>query len=265
MELAWKDAQVVLFMSTVGDGKLIKYSRSTPWHLRHTSPVSDSTTRLRRRPAGTSSVALQTRKMFGDNARAWLEIPTLIDLYNHYMKGVDTADQLRSYYVTHRRFRKTWRPLFNFLLTTITTNCFKLSSFAHPGWPHKAGHKAFLEKLVHRLFESSIRLTTRSLPPSIIWKPAVEHGYKPVKISSKLLTCWECKQAGKTTLIERKSRRKPLAELSNCSVLKSSNSNERVRRKQAPRTRFGCQLCQIPLCRAGDCWGLHIDRLNTKE
>lgn len=137
--------------------------------------------------------------------------------------------------------------------------------FARTSWPYKASHKAFLKKLIHRFFKSSIRLITQPLSPSIIWKPAVERGYKPVKISSKLLTYWECKHAGRITLVKRKSRRKPLTELSNNLVSKSSKNNERVRRKQAPKSRFSCQLCQIPLCRTGDCWKLHINQLNTKE
>ena len=48
--------------------------------------------RERRRPATTSSGARQTRKVFSNAARKWLPIPEFIDMYNHFMNGVDTAD-----------------------------------------------------------------------------------------------------------------------------------------------------------------------------
>jgi len=72
-ELAWKDADIVLFMTTVYNGK-------------------DFITRMRRRPTSTSTGARQTRKIFGDSYIKALPIPTFIDMYNHYMHGVDTAD-----------------------------------------------------------------------------------------------------------------------------------------------------------------------------
>jgi hypothetical protein len=211
--------------------------------------------RLRRRPAGTANGAL-------------LPIPTVFDLYNHFAKGVDNADQMRSYYSSLKRHRKTWKALFHFALDTITTNCYKLSSFATPGWPHKAGHKAFLQSLIHTLLEQSVRLTKRSkshVPTSqIILRPVVEHGYKPEKINTKHIACSACLEAGRKASKKVISRRKPLAELSKNTVRKSNKGNWK-RPQRAPRTRFGCRLCRIPLCKEGGCWQEHIDRLNTKE
>ena len=48
--------------------------------------------RERRRPAATSTGAWQTQKVFGDAARKQLPIPEFIDIYNHFMKGVDTTN-----------------------------------------------------------------------------------------------------------------------------------------------------------------------------
>lgn len=231
--------------------------------------ASEQTLRLRRRPAGTANGALQTRKLFNNQPRALLPIPAVFNLYNHFAKGVDTADQMRSYYSSLRRHRKTWRPLFNFLLDTIATNCYKLSSFATPGWPHKAGHKAFLQNLIRALLERSVRLTKRSkshIPIShIVLKPIVEHGYKPERINTKHVACSACLEAGRKASKEVISRRKPLAELSKNTVRKLSNEGDWKRPQRAPRTRFGCRLCRIPLCKEGGCWQEHIDRLNTKK
>ena len=82
----------------------------------------NSIERERRRPAATSSGARQTRRVFGNAARKWLPIPEFIDMYNHFMKGVDTADQMRSYYTSLKIHRRTWKPLFHFLLDTTVTN-----------------------------------------------------------------------------------------------------------------------------------------------
>ncbi len=80
MQFGWKDQNVVLFMTTVSNGrKTVK--------------------RLRRRSAKTVTNARTSRTMFGDQARKELPIPEFINMYNHYMNGVDNADQLRCYYI----------------------------------------------------------------------------------------------------------------------------------------------------------------------
>lgn len=130
---------MVLFMSTVSNGLTF-------------------IERERRRPAATSSGAQQTRKVFGNAARKWLPIPEFINIYNHFMNSINTADQMRSYYTLLRIYRRTWKPLFHFLLNTIVTNCYKLSSYSTNGWPKRSGYKKFLERLVNSLFELSIHL-----------------------------------------------------------------------------------------------------------
>ena len=80
MQFGWKDQNVVLFMTTVSNGrKTVK--------------------RLRRRSAKTATNARTFRAMFGDQARKELLIPEFINMYNYYMNGVNNADQLRCYYI----------------------------------------------------------------------------------------------------------------------------------------------------------------------
>ena len=73
MQFAWKDSSVVLFMSTVSNGR-------------------DTVARLRRRPAKTATNARTTRAPFGDSHIKVLDIPEFIDMYNHYMNRVDISD-----------------------------------------------------------------------------------------------------------------------------------------------------------------------------
>lgn len=53
---------------------------------------------FRRRPAKTATKSRSSRAVFGEEANKILGIPQFIDQYSHFMNGVDTADQLRSYY-----------------------------------------------------------------------------------------------------------------------------------------------------------------------
>ena len=64
LQVGWKDAKVVLFMTTVHGGH-------------------GEVERLRRRPATTASGAAQTRLIFGEQTTKVLPIPDFIDDYNH--------------------------------------------------------------------------------------------------------------------------------------------------------------------------------------
>lgn len=225
--------------------------------------------RERRRPATTSNNSRQTRKVFGNAARKWLPIPEFIDMYNHFMNGVDTADQMRSYYTSLKIHRRTWKPLFHFLLDTTVTNAYKLSSYAANGWPKRSGHKKFLEALITSLFESSAREPrsnrSRITMDKIKWHPVVVHGYKAVKINEKQKACAACFAVGRKSRIKKLSRRKPLCELSVNTTKQSRESQDFKRPQRAPRTTYGCRLCRIPLCKDGPCWQEHVDRLNTLD
>ena len=100
--LAWKDAQVVLFASTVVDP-----------HIK--VPVE------RKRPS-RATTDKHLRAVYGNTGRKVLSIPEYIDHYNHRMGAVDIADQLRSYYRGRKRHYKTWRPYWCFLLHTTIAN-----------------------------------------------------------------------------------------------------------------------------------------------
>ncbi|KAF2174422.1 hypothetical protein K469DRAFT_614459, partial [Zopfia rhizophila CBS 207.26] len=69
-QLAWKDNNVVLFATTVGD-------------------LQKTVIRLRKRPSKTQTSAIKTRRMFRDYIRKKLSIPKLVDLYNHYMNLIN--------------------------------------------------------------------------------------------------------------------------------------------------------------------------------
>ena len=68
-------------------------------------------------------------KIFKNKPKAELDIPEFIEEYNLWIYSINIADQLRSYYNTKRVHRKTWKPLFLFLLDTIIGNSYQLSIY----------------------------------------------------------------------------------------------------------------------------------------
>jgi hypothetical protein len=62
--------------------------------------------RLRKRPAPTSTNARIVRPVFGEEIEKELLILRVIDDYNYYMNGVDTANQLRQTFTIHRKFER---------------------------------------------------------------------------------------------------------------------------------------------------------------
>ena len=144
LQLAWKDQNVVLFVTTVHDGK-------------------DSVIRSRRRPPKTASNSASSRQAFGQNeAVKDLPVPEFIDAYNHYMNGVDQADQLRAYHTSQRPHRRTWLPLWHFLLDTTITNCWRIAQTSSKSrfrrQKSRLTHKGFIDELMDGLFNHSERL-----------------------------------------------------------------------------------------------------------
>lgn len=80
--------------------------------------------RIRRQSRETSTNANKVRAIFGSLSKKSLPIPIVIDDYNHFMGGVDIADQLRGYYSTQLSVRRTWMPLFFWLLDTAIINSY---------------------------------------------------------------------------------------------------------------------------------------------
>ena len=253
LELAWKDQNVVLFMTTVSDG-------------------TETVRRLRRRPAKTATNARTSRAEFGEMTTKELDIPVFIDMYNHYMNAVDNADQLRSYYSTQRVHFKSWKPLWHCLLDFTIVNCYKIhrctckESFQQR-WTHYT-QREFRARLASQLFESSERLSGKPSPikGSLATRvhPAAprDHGYLEC-MQDGVKACVPCLLAGRKVLNPAKSR-KPLQELS-ANSMRPRGIDKGKRRQRAPRTIHGCRLCRIHICNHIGCWKEHIDAIPSNS
>ena len=260
-QFAWKDQQVVLFMSTVHNGrKKVEKLRSLPKHLLMFVQVE----KLRRRPAKTSTNARTSRAPFGDLAVKKLPIPDFIDLYNHFMNGVDVADQLRCYYDTQRVHLKTWKPLWHFLLDTTVVNSYKIINTTelrpYAELRKHGSHRLFRMELIQELYDNSERIAQSSgglqdhkkkeLTRLVRHAPPIEHGIR-VQLSTKLHYCVPCSIGSR---IARKTIvRKPLQNL-------SLNSVRAEQRRQRPsKSSLGCKLCSMFICKKLGCWREHLE------
>ena len=91
------------------------------------------------------------------------------------MNGVDIADQLRSNYTTHIRGRRTWLPMFYWLLDTMVINCFLIWRSLKGGkWKDARAHKQFRSELAWNLIFKGAATSTQSStvsPPLIATRP----------------------------------------------------------------------------------------------
>lgn len=248
LQIAWRDSSVVLFMTNCLDGRTLIQKH-------------------RKRPA-KAAVDPMLRTLYGSDAVKLLDIPLYIDNYNHYMNGVDRADQLRSMYRTPRKSFKTWRPLWDYILFTSICNLALIAAYATPEkWDMKrSGHAKFREELSIALMSRFDKSKERKKYDILKRRThtATQIDQLPIYSRScngelvkigKQQDCVVCKAEGNG--VRHKKQRKPLEELS----AKSLNRQEQAPRY--PRTLYKCNICNIAICKISkqckrDCWQKHI-------
>ena len=86
--------------------------------------VEQTILRKRRRPRMTDKNKAHVREVWGNEGVKKIKIPTLIDDYNHWMGGVDLADQRIAYYQPDLRCHRNWIPMFIQILSIIRSNSY---------------------------------------------------------------------------------------------------------------------------------------------
>ena len=102
----------------------------------------------RKKPRITNTNRTHVQTVWGDKGVTKIEIPKVIDDYNHWMGGVDKADQLIAYYRPDVRCRRTWMPLMFHML-----DCMRVNSYvACKNMGYKGTHKEFTMEWCEALF-----------------------------------------------------------------------------------------------------------------
>ena len=203
--------------------------------------------RYRRRPAPTSTNAHIVSPVFGDFVRKWLEIPLGIDQYNHFMGGVDIADQLRKNMTVHRPWEsRTWRPLWYYTLDTCLINSYLI----HKGKLEDTGKRA------HRNFREALSEELRNTPyldnekttnkrrygnsmPAVN-QEALAHSLTRLEVRKYCIWCKEHPEKWNP-----KSAMPVLGEL--------VNREQSRKRKRQSRSQWSCDSCGVCLCSKGYC------------
>ena len=231
-EMAWRDNNLVLFATTIGDPTAV-------------------VNRPRKRPGLTRTGATKTRKVFGEEVVKNLDIPVLIDQYNQHMGAVDQFDQLKSYYDTLRSHRKTWRPLFSLLLEIILVNSFKLSTLSDRVEAKQCGHRKFRLQLVKQLVDTAGK--------PVKYDPRRQQSVNDLQIHNGVVhtqgNLFKQVQAQPCVMCQSKGRRPPLQ------AVDPNRASGCVRKPASTRTTQGCIQCKIPLCRA--CCKEHLEAANS--
>ena len=167
------------------------------------------------------------------------------------MGAVDQFDQLKSYYDTLRSHRKTWRPLFSFLLEVILINSYKLSDMLDRVETKRSGHRRFRLKLVAQLenaagkpvkYDSRRQRSVNDLQV----RNGVVHYQGNLYEQGKAQPCVVCQARG---------HRNPLQAV----YLNQSSA----RKRPSTRTTQGCIQCSTPLC--NDCCREHLQAANSVD
>lgn len=205
----------------------------------------NNVTRLRKRPAETSTNAKTARRAFGDEARLELDIPRFINDYNYYIGGVDIANQHRQVYHTQRRANRNWMSLFYWAVDHATIKAFKIG--VNKGAWTARGHRDFRKLLYQELFsfarQAKERRCTDILQPQRN-NPHIDHAETHLFFRPKTYAwCSHLKKISSCLL-------RPATPMKRSFGTPISSN---IRSKKPGRTEYGCKSCGIALCK-GICW-----------
>jgi len=143
----WVDNNIVTMVSTLHTGR-------------------EEILRFRRRPRTTTTNRHHINRVWGDQSIKEINIPKVIDDYNHWMLGVDKSDQLIAYYRPDLRCRRVWMPIMLHCFDVMRVNAFIVAKENNNGKPllHKEFIEDWIESLLFRAGSESIRSTRRRSP-----------------------------------------------------------------------------------------------------
>ena len=196
--------------------------------------IDDIVSKKRKRPSRTNINARvilpafkEDRKDVGEKV---FNIPKIFHYYNKHMREINRFNALMTAYSSQRAYNRNWMPLFNWHLDASLVNAYCL---CEPSRKERQEHQKFLEQVVMKLLkEGDISARKHQPPPPVTILPRLlrgNHNWQDLKGSR---TCIQCR-------IDIKGR----------GFGREISDNSGI----SPRTRGGCKVCKVFLCRKGDC------------
>jgi len=210
--------------------------------------------RNRRRPRETSSNASTVHRVFGNASRKELSIPKVIDDYNHYMGGVDIADQLRGYYNCQLIVHRNWFPLLFWLLDTVLVNCSLLyNKVVNENVKSKSFRIDLVWGLIKDVMDNDNSISTRSMSTTTCLYDNEESFFPQTKTKSKGPYVTKNFELPISRLLPGNhfpEWREKRGECVYCRYLtrNSRESSSSSSSSSIPQSQLWCIECNVPLC-----------------
>ena len=189
---------------------------------------------------GNEVVTVERRNRHAVGGVEAVEKPLAVSEYNKYMGGVDTADQLLSYYGYSHRTVKWWRRAFMFLLDMAVVNSYILYTQLNPVRKGRLTHELFRVQLAKDL----LSVAGNTAPPRPL--PHRHHSHTLGRLTERHFPA----------SLGRNEAGRPIQL--NCSVC----SNKRGRGRKT--TTYKCEECSLPMC-VVPCFKLHHTRRDPQR
>ena len=189
------------------------------------------------------------------------------------MNQIDQGDQKRASYPVQQRQRKAWKAMFYTLVEIIAVNSFTLSAFSYVSNEkkytiHLAFREALCEGLLAHAKPEAIITDTAGAADTVdavdtVGVVGAAGAADPVRlhqrVKMKRAPCVICKQAAAEERRGIKGIRRQ--------ALQAIAPNIMCKRKErrVTRTRVGCRLCKVALCRESGCWEAFHSGANSGE
>ncbi|RPA91437.1 hypothetical protein L873DRAFT_1714144, partial [Choiromyces venosus 120613-1] len=249
----WMDNKIVRMLTTVH-----------PW--------DEVTCSLCWRPGNTSTNATIVQKAFDDCDRASFFIPTAIDDYNHYMGGVDIANQWHASYTTHQRALRNWLAFFYFFLDLSTTNAhilLNLTQMSELNWLLDSGQLVEHDILSHPLAcpIPAVEFQRMLFKHLSDWTPSTKGREGRARQIHYRLSIRYCSKTSCTYFTKHHTLQKPKLEASSFHHLEKMDKHQKCcicrynfctgkkeGRSRPKLTQFEGRSCSPPSARCGSDW-----------
>ena len=123
----------------------------------------ETVSRIRKKPRVNAVNKVNLDRIWGENFARMIEIPKVIDDYNHWMGGVDRNDQLISNYRHQLRCKRIWMPLMLHSLDVLRVNAYLAHVGLQTDAKNRLEQKEFILSLVEIMQERAIVMEYRRL------------------------------------------------------------------------------------------------------
>ena len=185
--------------------------------------------------------------VWGDEWKAEVNIPTVINDYNQWMNGVDIVDQLIAYYRPKLRCQRTWMPLMFHALDILRINCFIVHERVKKEHDinYRRDHKQFVMDFVTALRKRAkrSRSTTRTAAPTPLDDDASALMMSPEECRQQKIQSSEKKKGKRNSF----SRKDPDKDLPTCRFEPGDHTRTWLETSNNQKNRGRCEWCKYEI------------------